>query len=129
VDADGTEMTEEDWTSPYIHCLGVVLVGQSADVPDERGNPLIDDTFMLLFNAYHEPVTFVLAGQRDVRWELLLDTREETGFLPTPASHEAGAEVSLEGRSLCLFRLAAGTPDAARSAAWKPREHKGPEGP
>jgi glycogen operon protein len=129
LDADGTEMTEQDWTSPYLHCLGVVLVGDGAEVRDARGEPLHDDTFMLLCNAYHEPVSFVLAGLEGVAWERLLDTREEAGFLSAPTAHAAGEEFALEGRSLALFRLSAGAPEAARSAAWKPREHRGPEGP
>jgi glycogen operon protein len=129
VDADGTEMTESDWNSPYIHCLGVVFVGYSSDVRDERGQPFEDATFMLLFNAYHDPVKFVLAGQQDVRWERLIDTREETGFLDTPTPHAAGDEFEVDGRSMCVLRLALGTSEAARSAAWKPREHLGPEGP
>jgi hypothetical protein len=84
---------------------------------------------MLLFNAYHDPVKFVLAGQQDVRWERLIDTREETGFLDMPTPHAAGDEFEVDGRSMCVLRLALGTSEAARSAAWKPREHLGPEGP
>jgi glycogen operon protein len=129
VDADGTEMTDSDWNSPYIHCLGVVLVGHSSDVRNARGEPMEDNTFMLLFNAFHDPVRFVLAGKQDVRWELMIDTRHEAGFLDSPEPHAAGEEMALEGRSVCLLRLALGSADAARSAAWRPREHLGSEGP
>jgi glycogen operon protein len=129
LDADGSEMKEEDWTSPHIHCLGVVFVGFSSDVRDVFGKPLQDDTFMMLFNAYHAPVKFVLGGQQDVSWECLLDTRVETGFLDVPSHHAAGDEFEVEGRSMCLFRLHLGSVEAARSAAWKPRPHVGPEGP
>ncbi|HET6408603.1 MAG TPA: glycogen debranching enzyme GlgX, partial [Chthoniobacteraceae bacterium] len=129
LDADGTEMEDSDWTSPYLHCLGVIFVGFSSDVRDQRGKPLEDDTFMMLFNAYHEAVKFVLGGQQDVAWECQLDTRMEDGFLSSPSLHQAGEEFEVEGRSLSLFRLSAGTIEAARSAAWKPREHIGPQGP
>lgn len=121
VDADGSEMTDSDWMSPHIHCLGVVFVGISSDVRNERGKPIEDDTFMMLFNAYHEPVQFVLAGQQEVGWERLLDTRVESGFLPEKTQHVAGDELEVEARSLCLLRLSLGTSEAARSAAWKPR--------
>ncbi len=122
LDADGTEMEEGDWNSPHIRCLGVVLVGHSSDVIDERGKPLEDASFMLLFNAYYAPVKFVLAGRKEVGWQLLLDTREESGFLSEPSSHRAGDEFEVESRSTCLFQLVLGSEQDARAAAWKPRE-------
>jgi glycogen operon protein len=122
VDADGTEMEESDWTSPHIRCLGVVLVGRSSDVVDQRGEPIEDATFMLLFNAHHEPVKFILAGRESVGWQRLLDTREEAGFLETPTAHQAGDEFEAESRSMSVFQLAIGSHEDARAAAWKPRE-------
>ena len=41
-----------------------------------------DDTFVLLFNAHHEPMKFALPGKQDVHWELLIDTRHESGVPP-----------------------------------------------
>jgi glycogen operon protein len=92
---DGSEMTDEDWTSAYVRCLGMLLSGDTMDVRDSRGEPIRDDTFLVLFNAHHEPVTFVLAGQEDVSWELLLDTEHEQGFLDQPTTHTAGEELEL----------------------------------
>jgi glycogen operon protein len=77
---------------------------------------------MLLFNAYHGPVKFVLAGQKEVRWELLIDTREEAGFLKMPLSFASGDELELVGYSLCVLRLTRGSEQQARSASWKPRK-------
>jgi glycogen operon protein len=121
-DADGTEMEESDWTSPHIRCLGVVFVGRSSDVVDDRGRVIDDASFMMLFNAYHAPVKFILAGREHVRWQRLLDTREEAGFLAEPTLHEAGDEFEVDSRSMCLFQLVLGAEQEARAAAWKPRE-------
>ncbi|MGB8170085.1 MAG: glycogen debranching protein GlgX [Chthoniobacteraceae bacterium] len=117
----GREMTSGDWTSPHFRALGVVLVGFASDVCDSLGAPMQDDTFMLLFNAHHGPVKFVLAGQRQVRWELILDTREEAGFLNPALSFCSGDELELLGYSLCVLRLTRGSEEQARSASWKPR--------
>ncbi len=117
----GREMNTGDWSSPHFRALGVVLVGFASDVCDTHGEPIQDDTFMLLFNAHHGPVKFVLAGQQEVRWELFIDTREETGFLKMPLSFGAGDELELIGYSLCALRLARGSEQQARSASWKPR--------
>ena len=118
----GREMTGSDWTSPHFRALGVVLVGFASEVCDARGVPIRDDTFMLLFNAHHGPVTFVLAGQEQVRWELLLDTREEAGFLHPPRAFASGDEFELLGFSLCALRLTRGSEEQARSASWRPRQ-------
>jgi isoamylase len=69
IDSDGTEMTDEGWNHSFIRCMGIVLVGFAEDIRDYFGQPVQDDTFMLLFNAHHEPVKFVLAGQQGVTWE------------------------------------------------------------
>ncbi len=118
----GREMTGGDWTSPHFRALGVVFVGFASDVCDAHGAPVQDDTFMLLFNAHHGPVKFVLAGQRQVRWELLIDTREEAGLLPSPLFFASGDELELIGFSLCALRLTRGSEEQARSASWKPRK-------
>jgi glycogen operon protein len=122
LDADGTEMTDADWTSPHVLCLGVVFVGYSSDVTDARGEPIQDETFMMLFNAYHAPVKFILAGREGIGWERIIDTRLEHGFLDQPDACDAGDEFEVESRSMCVFRHARGAVEDARSAAWKPRE-------
>ena len=129
VNADGNEMSEALWMYPHMHCLGVVLGGEASDARDAEGRPVADDTFLLLFNAYVEPVSFVLAGREGVAWELILDTRNEHGFLDAPTAHHSGDSLTVVERSMCVFRLADGSGDAACSAAWRPHEHVGPEGP
>jgi glycogen operon protein len=129
IDTDGTEMTDEDWTSSYVKCVGVMLSGDTMDVRDFHGELVRDDTFLLLFNAYHEPVKFVLAGQEDVTWQRILDTREEAGFLAEAASHSAGDELEVEARSMCVLRLSKGSHEHARTASWKKRKRGTPSAP
>jgi glycogen operon protein len=117
----GHEMTNAEWSSPHVRALGVVLVGFASEVRDSRGRPIQDDTFMLLFNAHHDPVPFVLGGQEGVRWELFLDTAEEAGFLDDPPTFSSSDELQLFGYSMCGLRLTAGSEEQARSASWKPR--------
>ena len=44
----------------------MMLSGDTIDVRDYKGEPIRDDTFLILFNAHHEAVTFVLPGLEDV---------------------------------------------------------------
>jgi glycogen operon protein len=98
-------MTDEDWGNPSARSLGVRLAGDAIDEVDERGNRIIDDTLLILLNAHHELIPFVLPAHRArVRWELGLDTREPTGRR-RQRPLRGGETYELEARSLVLFRL------------------------
>ena len=105
---DGKEMTSEEWTNGFTRCLGLRLAGDAIEEMDEAGRAIADDTFLVLLNAHHEPIEFVLpAHQARVRWELVLDTWAwELGG--RPRTFRAGDRYPLEGRSLALLRLRRG---------------------
>jgi len=91
----------------------VRLAGDAIDEVDERGRRVTDDTLLILLNAHHRGVSFVLpAHRRGVSWEQLLDTRESFGRRRTRRSVKGGATYRLEARSLALFRLETGGPAA-----------------
>jgi isoamylase len=57
---DGAEMTDEDWGASFAKSLAVFLNGHGIPYLDARGQRVIDDSFLLCFNAHHEPIEFVL---------------------------------------------------------------------
>ena len=120
----GTEMNDDEWTTGFVRTLGMMLSGDTIDVRDFFGQPISDDTFLLLFNAHHEPLPFVLPGQEDVRWELLIDTRIEEGFLENPKVFSSSDEFQMEARSFALLRLSTGEGAHARTESWKKRAEK-----
>jgi glycogen operon protein len=71
----GTEMTTDDWHAGFVRCLGVQFFGGPIDV-DERGEEIVGDSILLLFNADHElSIRFALpAPNTDSPWRLLFDT-------------------------------------------------------
>jgi isoamylase len=72
---DGFEMTESDWNAGHARCLGLVLPGDQITEMGCEGERIVGDTFVILFNAYHEAVEFRLgARRRDVRWTCAIDT-------------------------------------------------------
>ncbi len=109
---DGEQMTEEDWNNPFSRSLGMLMAGDAIGEVDDRGNQVVDDTILVLINAHWEPIRFVmptnrLGGRGDLLegdWELLLDTRAETGRrrLRPLLAHET---YRLESRSLSVFRF------------------------
>ena len=118
----GNEMSDEEWASPFVRCLGMLLSGDTIDVLNFEGEPIRDDTFLFLINAHFEPIAFVLPGQEHLEWTLLLDTAEEEGFLGQPPKFASGDDVEVIGRGVKLFRLAAGGQAQARHESWKKRQ-------
>ena len=78
---DGKEMTQQEWDAGWTRSIGMLLNGRTLDDVNEVGEPIVDDTFLVLLNAHHEPVRFSLPAPRQgAAWDLLLDTsRAETG--------------------------------------------------
>jgi isoamylase len=102
---DGKEMTEDEWQDWFSRCVGLRLAGDAIEEVDPRGEPIVGDTFLLLLNAHHEPVPFVLPAHRArVRWELVLDTGS-WDFEPRGAHFRAGDVYPLGGRTVAVLRL------------------------
>ncbi len=103
LDADGREMTDATWHAPHARCLGAMLIGDAIAEVDDRGEPIHDDTLLILANAGETGVAFTLppapAGQA---WELVLDTNG--GGLAAGTGVEAPA-YQLGSRSFAILRL------------------------
>jgi isoamylase len=103
---DGKEMTDEDWAQGYVRCLGVRLAGHAIEEKDPKGRPIVDDTFLLLLNAHHEPRPFTLpAHKRGVRWQQVFDTAMYDTIGKPVRLIRGGEQYDLEARSLALLRL------------------------
>ncbi len=119
-------MKEADWQNGFAKCVGVLLSGTTSDVRDPRGEPIRDDTFLLLFNAHYDPLTFILPGREEIRWETVINTTVETGFVKPGEIVAAGDEVELTERSLSLLRLSEGDQTFAHEESRSTREGKVP---
>ncbi|HSD00700.1 MAG TPA: glycogen debranching protein GlgX [Casimicrobiaceae bacterium] len=99
---DGQEMTDEEWNHDFARCLGVYLAGDRLDETDARGHPVVDEDFIVLFNAHDGPISFTLPPFDGFGWIVLVDTARDGGVMPegTFLSEPAYA---LEGRSLVLL--------------------------
>jgi isoamylase len=117
----GSEMSEEEWASPFVRCIGMLLSGDTIDVLSFDGEPIRDDIFLLLINAHYEPIPFVLPGQEHLEWQLILDTMDSNGFLAEPRKFASGDDIDLGGRACCLLQLVSGAQAQAREESWKKR--------
>jgi glycogen operon protein len=99
----GEEMSDAAWNAGFVKCLGVRLAGDLIGDKDERGELIKGDTLLLLLNAHHEDLTFVLPPTPPgEQWDLLLDTT--TAKLVT-GRFDGEQRYPLHGRSLAVLRL------------------------
>ena len=103
LDPNGGEMTDEAWNAGFNKCLGFRLDGSLIGDVDERGQPIVGDTILILLNAHWEPIDFVMPEHKPERyWELLLDTSDDQRESST---HEWPKPYHLKDRSVAVFRL------------------------
>jgi glycogen operon protein len=99
----GEEMTDEDWDSGFAKSVAVFLNGDAIRESDARGEPVHDDSFLLLLNAHHEPLEFTLPEKGlGNSWSIEVDTA-----LPVSADErhaKAGEKVPVDARSMVVLR-------------------------
>jgi len=105
----GSEMTDDDWNAAFGKSVAVYLNGHGIPDLDERGQRVVDDSFVLCFNAHHDAIEFALPpAQFGSRWRLILDTASGLATVDAEtAPLEAEATVTVEGRALTVFRTVA----------------------
>ena len=99
---DGSEMKAEDCSSGFGKAIGVFFNGETIPSPDERGQRVVDDSFLVLFNAHHEPLSFTTpTAEWGAGWLRLIDTADS--FNEGDAV-DAGEATTVDARSLAVFR-------------------------
>jgi len=103
---DGRRMTQRDWDQqPRV--LGVFLNGQEIADRTAQGEHIEDDSFLLVFNSWHEDVTFTIPTRRfGAEWTHELCTYDqdiESGIDRFPAR----GELIVPSRSMKLLRRVA----------------------
>jgi glycogen operon protein len=102
----GEEMEHDQWGDGFARSLAVFLNGQGMLARDTRGQKVTGETFLLLFNAHYEPVTFTLADDRwAAQWVVELDTAEQAaGEQPAPEVLKAASTIDVAGRSVRVLK-------------------------
>jgi len=104
---DGSAMSDGDWKKGYAKSLAVYLNGNAIEIPDDRGKRVIDDSFLVLFNAHSEPVRFTMPDDlANLDWEIVLYSA--TG-LAAELPVEAPETGDVAGWSVAVLRKSNGT--------------------
>jgi isoamylase len=99
--ADGNEMPEGAWNAEWTRSMALMLNGKTLQAADDEGNPLLDDSFLIVVNAFHEGVEFTLPPQPNGSpWRLVMNTEN----VDDPFEQVVvGEKVIAGGRSLLVY--------------------------
>ena len=99
---DGNEVSDDAWNAEWNRAIALLLNGCTLQVSDEDGDPVIDDSFLLLVNAADQGVEFTIPqSPRGKAWRQIVDTENlEDPFGVTAV----GDSVIVGGRALKLLR-------------------------
>jgi glycogen operon protein len=101
----GDEMSDEDWDYAAAKSLQVFLNGQGIATVDERGERVVDDSFLLMFNAHHEPMKFTVPSEEYAgNWGVEVDTASPLETELEDELAKAGSTRTVEGRSIVVLR-------------------------
>ena len=100
-DHTGSIMDMVDWQNT--HAFSVMIYLNGSDIPevDWYGNQMVDNDFILIFNAHYEPIQFTLPDERyGKKWKLVVDTHNPDG---PELNYEAGFAITAQSRSFLLL--------------------------
>jgi isoamylase len=100
----GEEMTGDDWDAGFTKSLTVFLNGDAITEPGRRGEPIKDDSFLLLINASEIDLDFtIVPAAYGEQWHKLLDTAELHFRHDDTETQKPGDEITVTSRSLQLL--------------------------
>jgi isoamylase len=100
-------MTHEDWGKSFHYkCVSAFLNGDAIAAPDARGERVVDDSFLLCFNAHDRDMEFVTPHDDYAQeWTAELDTNHPGG--DTDLVVAAESTLTVPARSLLILRKTA----------------------
>ncbi|HPF76385.1 MAG TPA: glycogen debranching protein GlgX [Phycicoccus elongatus] len=100
--ASGDLMSESDWAAGEARLMGMWLNGSAIPEPDGRGRRILDDDFLIIFNAGADDAAFTLpTGAWGGTWSIEVDTGAD---VVDGECHGAGSALPVGGRSIIVLR-------------------------
>lgn len=100
-DHTGAIMDLEAWGNTHAFSIMIYLNGSDIPECDWYGNTMVDNDFILIFNAHYEPIMFTLPDERyGKKWRLIVDTHNPKG---PELNYEAGFSITAQSRSFLML--------------------------
>jgi isoamylase len=104
VTPEGVEVTGEYWGNESALSLGYVLGGAAGEFFTRGGQRDIDESFLVMMNAYYGDLDFRFPRlPTRMVWEALVDTAEPAGIAKDGKLWQPGENYPLRGHSFALF--------------------------
>lgn len=101
----GQEITEDQWHDGAAKAICVFFNGSELMTPNRQGERVVDDSFLLMFNAQSNPQEFHIPPTLQQRaWTLVLDTQKDTGFVEDAHSYIPDEVITLADFSIIVLR-------------------------
>ncbi|UJP39139.1 glycogen debranching protein GlgX [Cellulomonas palmilytica] len=109
----GEHMADDEWNSSSARAVQVFLNGDAIAEPDVRGEQIVDDSFLILFNGAPEPTAFTIPdSEYGEQWTAVLDTDSQVDPGDTALP---GEELALARHSMVVLTRPPVTPIPAPS--------------
>ncbi|MDO5048411.1 MAG: glycogen debranching protein GlgX [Actinomycetaceae bacterium] len=96
----GQHMTDQEWEQDWARSTMIFLNGNAIQEPDERGRPIIDDDFIVCFNAAPEDVDFKLPDDTyGSLWTTVINTADDED----ETKYEHSETITVTSRSILIL--------------------------
>ena len=103
-DHTGSIMDMDDWSNTHAFSVMIYLNGSDIPETDWYGKQMVDNDFILIFNAHYEPIMFTLPDEKYGRkWQLVVDTHNPDG---PELNYEAEFVITAQSRNFLLLMSA-----------------------
>ncbi len=98
---NGEEMTEQQWGEAWMRSIALLYNGSTLGEVDEMGQPITDNSFLILLNSHHDRVGYTLPPSPCGRgWTLIMETHDlEQPF----KSEDTTGHLEVQGRAVALL--------------------------
>lgn len=106
---NGEHMHDEDWQRDHDKSFGVFINGRGMRSRTALGARVTDDSFYVIFNAYHGYIDYKLPGEEYAKsWRKILDTSKNLLILEDNEGeiYNAGDTITVHDNSVLLLRHA-----------------------
>ncbi|HEX6909211.1 MAG TPA: glycogen debranching protein GlgX [Longimicrobium sp.] len=104
---DAGEMSDDDWEMGFAKSVGVFMNGDTIQTTDMFGGRIVDDSFMIVFNAGADPLPWKLPNVRwGARWVVDLDTADPLAGTSerSTVAFAPNAKFTVPARSMLVLR-------------------------